>query len=80
MNKNFILRGFINKIKLNDKKKVFEHLYKINSTGLPLFFESFKKNYSYSYGKKIVSKYKNIKTINIIGMGGSSAQKQYIAS
>ena len=80
MNKNFILRGFINKIKLNDKKKVFEHLYKINSTGLPLFFESFKKNYSYSYGKKIVSKYKNIKTINIIGMGGSSLGTKAIYS
>ena len=80
MNKNFILRGFINKTKLNDKKKVFEHLYNINSTGLPSFFESFKKNYIYSYGKKIVSKYKNIKTINIIGMGGSSLGTKAIYS
>tara|TARA_Y100001970_G_scaffold58400_1_gene74144 strand:- start:11102 stop:12262 length:1161 start_codon:yes stop_codon:yes gene_type:complete len=80
MNKNFILRGFINKIKINDKKKVFEHLYKINSTGSPPFFESFKKNYIYSYGKKIVSKYKNIKTINIIGMGGSSLGTKAIYS
>ena len=37
----------------------------------PKLFDTLKPNYKYSYPKKILSKYKKISNIRIIGMGGS---------
>jgi glucose-6-phosphate isomerase len=37
----------------------------------PLFFETLKSTYNYSYSKKKISKYKKFSNIRIIGMGGS---------
>ena len=72
MEENFILNNFKCKINLKEKKGLSQHLNKIKHLNLPEFFKSFKKNYKYSYNKKIVQKYKKHKIINIIGMGGSS--------
>jgi len=72
MGENLILNNFKCKINLKEKKGLYQHLNKIKYLDLPEFFKSFKKNYKYSYNKKIVQKYKKHKIINIIGMGGSS--------
>ena len=72
MDENLILRSFNTKIKSKDKKKLSNYLGKINNLGWPKFIQSYKKNYSYSFSKNLIKNYKNIKNINIIGMGGSS--------
>ncbi len=72
MGANIILKNFSNKVKVSDKKKLLEHVAKINSLESPKFFRSYKKNYKYSFNKKFIQKFKNINNINIIGMGGSS--------
>jgi len=62
-----IFKNFLN-IKKNLKiKKDFQNLLK----NQPLFFETLKPTYKYSYSKKIISKYKKFSNIRIIGMGGS---------
>jgi len=71
MGENLILNNFKCKINLKEKKGLYQHLNKIKYLDLPEFFKSFKKNYKYSYNKKIVQKYKKHKIINIVGMGGS---------
>ena len=72
MSSDIILKNFEGKINLKEKKKLLQHLRNINYTNRPRFFESFKKNYKYSYDKNFIKKYKRFKNINIIGMGGSS--------
>ena len=62
-----IFKNFLN-IKKNLKiKKDFKNLLK----NQPIFFETLKPTYSYSYSKKIISKYKKFSNVRIIGMGGS---------
>jgi len=62
-----IFKNFLN-IESNKKiKKDFQDLLK----NQPLFFESLKPSYKYSYSKKIINKYKKFSNIRIIGMGGS---------
>ena len=72
MEQNFNLRNFTTKIKSKKKKKINQYLKKIIHSNWPKFFESFKKNYKYSYNEKFIKKFKKFKIINIIGMGGSS--------
>ena len=72
MDANLILRNFNIRIKSKDKKKLSNYLDKINNLGWPKFIQSYKKNYSYSFSKNLIKNYRNIKNINIIGMGGSS--------
>jgi glucose-6-phosphate isomerase len=60
-------KNFLN-IKKNTKiKKDFKNLLK----NQPLFFETLKPTYKYSYSKKIPLKYKKFSNMRIIGMGGS---------
>ncbi len=72
MRSSIIFKNFKAKINLKEKKKLLQYLRNINYTREPRFFESFKKNYKYSYDKNFIKKYKKFKNINIIGMGGSS--------
>ena len=63
-----IFKNFLN-IKKNLKiKKDLQNLLK----NQPLFFETLKPTYKYSYSKKIILKYKKFSNIRIIGMGGST--------
>ena len=63
-----IFKNFLN-IKKNLKiNKDFQNLLK----NQPLFFETLKPTYKYTYSKRTVSKYKKFSNIRIIGMGGSS--------
>ena len=63
-----IFKNFLS-IKKNLKiKKDFQNLLK----NQPLFFETLKPTYKYSYSKKIISRYKKFSNIRIIGMGGST--------
>ena len=80
MGKNFIFNNFNSKINFKEKKKLSHYLKKIKKGNGPKFFESFKKNYKYSYNNKFIQKYKKFKNINIIGMGGSSLGAKAIYS
>ena len=80
MGKNFIFNNFNSRINLKEKNKLSHYLKKIKKGNGPKFFESFKKNYKYSYNNKFIQKYKKFKNINIIGMGGSSLGAKAIYS
>ena len=80
MDANLIIQNFNNKIKNSDQKKLLQYLKKINKLEWPKFLKSFKNNYKYSYNKKFINKYKSIRNINIIGMGGSSLGAKAIYS
>ena len=68
--KNIIFKNFNLKKNIKDTKKINKILKKelILSSSL---FNSFTNNYKYSFKKNIIRKYKNYKSINLIGMGGS---------
>ena len=68
--KNIIFKNFNLKTNIKDTKKISKILKKelILSSSL---FNSFTNNYKYSFKKNIIRKYKNYKSINLIGMGGS---------
>ena len=68
---NLIFNSFKNKVNVKDTKKLYKHFNKINNIHWPKFFDSFKKDYNYSFDKKFLKKYQKYKKINIIGMGGS---------
>ncbi len=72
MSENLIFKNFNSSLKLNNKRKLLQYFNKINNLVWPEFLKSFKKNYEYSYSKKFIKKYKRIKNINVIGMGGSA--------
>ncbi len=72
MQKGFIINNFRSRVNSKEKKKLSDYLKQIKNGKGPKFFESFKKNYKYSYNNKLIQKYKKFKNINIIGMGGSS--------
>ena len=71
MRNNLIFNSFKNKVNVKDTKKLYKHFNKINNIHWPKFFDSFKKDYNYSFDKKFLKKYQKYKKINIIGMGGS---------
>jgi len=62
-----IFKNFLKIINNKKVKKDFQGLLK----NQPLFFDSLKPSYKYSYSKKIINKYKKFSNIRIIGMGGS---------
>ena len=68
--KNIIFKNFHLKRNTKDIKKINKILKKelILSSSL---LSSFTNNYKYSFKKNIIKKYKNYKSINLIGMGGS---------
>ncbi len=68
--KNIIFKNFLPKKSLKAKKRINNILKKelIISHSL---LNSFNKDYKYSFKKKIIKKYNNFDTINLIGMGGS---------
>ena len=72
MVENLIFKNFSYRKNANEKKKLLNYLKKINNIQWPQFLSSYKKNYKYSYNKKLIKKYYLFKNINIIGMGGSS--------
>ena len=67
LSKNINFTNF-KKIKKNNIKKNFQDLL----SNQPLFFETLKPTYKYSYTKKKISKYKNFLNVRILGMGGST--------
>ena len=72
MDKKLVFKNFNNVLKIKEKNKLIKYLKKINNLEWPKFIKSFKDSYNYNYDKNILKKYKTIKNINIIGMGGSS--------
>ena len=74
--KNILFKNFkLNKKTLNTKKILSKLLKEDNK-----ILQSLSTNYSDSYTKKSLSKYKNFKNIRIIGMGGSSLGTRAIYS
>jgi len=69
--KNFLIKTGNFKIKKNFKEML---------SNQPIIFEVLKKKYKYSYSKKLISKYKKIQNIRIIGMGGSILGSEAIYS
>ena len=80
MASNIIINNFQCQIKSSDKKKLLKYIKKIDFNEEPEFLKCYKKNYKYSYDDKIIKKYKRIKNINVIGMGGSSLGTKAIYS
>ena len=75
-NKNILFKNFkLDKKNINTKKILIELLKEDNK-----ILQSLSNNYSDSYTKKSLSKYKNFKNIRIIGMGGSSLGTRAIYS
>ena len=74
--KNIVFKNFNFKKKTSDIKKKLTELLKEDNKIL----QSLDSDYSDSYNKKILSKYKNFKNIRIIGMGGSSLGTRAIYS
>ena len=75
-NKNILFKNFkLDKKTINTKKILTELLKEDNK-----ILQSLSTNYSDSYTKKSLSKYKNFKNIRIIGMGGSSLGTRAIYS
>ncbi len=75
-NKNILFKNFkLDKKTINTKKILTELLKEDNK-----ILQSLSINYSDSYTKKSLSKYKNFKNIRIIGMGGSSLGTRAIYS
>ena len=80
MGAKLIFNNFETKTNLKKKKTLFKYLEKLTNSRRFQFLESFKKTYKYTYDKKFLKKYINLKTINIIGMGGSSLGAKAIYS
>ncbi len=74
--KNIVFKNFNFKKKTSNIKKKLTELLKEDNKIL----QSLDSNYSDSYTKKSLSKYKNFKNIRIIGMGGSSLGTRAIYS
>ena len=74
--KNILFKNFKLNKKTSSTKKILTNLLKEDNKIL----QSLSKNYSDSYTKKSLSKYKNLKNIRIIGMGGSSLGTRAIYS
>ena len=72
MGDNLIFKSFKFKTKEKDKINLENRLHKIIESKNPKFLKSFMSGYRYSYSKKLLKKFSNIKNINIFGMGGSS--------
>ncbi len=68
--KNIIFKNFNLKTNIKDTKKI-NKIFKKELILSSSLFDSFTNNYKYSFKKNIIRKYKNYKSINLIGMGGS---------
>ena len=67
LTKNIKFKNFLFKNKNLKIKKLFHKL--LNNE--PRLLETLKPEYQYNYSKNLISKYKKIQNIRIIGMGGS---------
>ena len=74
--KNFLFKNFKHGKKTSNTKKILTKLLKEDNKIL----QSLNTNYSDSYTRKSLSKYKNFKNIRVIGMGGSSLGTKAIYS
>ena len=74
--KNILFKNFKVIKKTSNTKKLLNRLLKEDNK----IINSLDRNYSDSYSKKRLSKYKNFKNIRIIGMGGSSLGTRAIYS
>ena len=74
--KNILFKNFKVTKKTSNTKKLLNRLLKEDNK----IIHSLDRNYSDSYSKKMLSKYKNFKNIRIIGMGGSSLGTRAIYS
>ena len=72
--KNINLKNFVGN---KNKFKIYHKLKILLSQDNPIL-KTLYKNYNYSYDKKIISKFKKYKYINLIGMGGSVLGAQAI--
>jgi glucose-6-phosphate isomerase len=67
ISKNILFKNFLNTKKNKKIKEYFKELLKKE----PLFFNTLKPNYNYSYSKNLLLKCKKFSNLRIIGMGGS---------
>ena len=67
LTKNISYKNFLKKSKVNSIKNDLNLLVEKKN----ILLQSLKSTYKYSYKKKLISKFKNISKIRIIGMGGS---------
>tara|TARA_B100000886_G_scaffold223546_1_gene155550 strand:+ start:674 stop:1825 length:1152 start_codon:yes stop_codon:yes gene_type:complete len=74
--KNILFKNFKVNKKTSNIKKILNELLKEDNK----IIHSLNRNYRDSYTKKSLSKYKNLKNIRIIGMGGSSLGTRAIYS
>jgi len=72
--KNINFKNFVQK---NKKFKISKKLKLLLKENNPIL-KTLSKDYQYSYSKKIISKFKKYKEINLIGMGGSILGAQAI--
>ena len=71
LTKNINFKNFSNAKKRIKIFKILNDLEKNFFQSKKTFFSSLSKNYSYSYDKKIVKKFKKFSSFKIVGMGGS---------
>ena len=71
LTKNINFKNFSNAKKRTKIFKILNDLEKNFFQSKKTFFSSLSKNYSYSYDKKIVKKFKKFSSFKIVGMGGS---------
>jgi len=71
LTKNINLKSFLIKSKNKNIKKIFHNLKKDYFLGKEKMLTSLSEDYKYSFGKKIIKKYKKFNNFRIIGMGGS---------
>ncbi len=71
LSKNIKFKNFSNKSKYLNVKKSFKTLINDYFNNKLRILSTMSERYRYSYNKRIISKYKNFQTFNVIGMGGS---------
>ena len=71
LTKNINFKGFLIKSKNKNIKKIFHNLKKDYVLGKEKMLTSLSEDYKYSFGKKLIKKYKKFNNFRIIGMGGS---------
>ena len=71
LTKNIKFKSFTIKSKNTNIKKIFNNLKKNYLSGKEKVLTTLSKDYKYSFGKKLVKRYKKFNNFRIIGMGGS---------
>ena len=69
--RNIEISNFNNKKKFFNKKKIIKKIMKNFFNSENAILSSMRIDYKDSFKNKVLSKYKKIKNINLIGMGGS---------